>query len=215
MGDNLPTDLDFTELTDPSGKEFDALARLYEDAIAARERKDTDTLRAMVASQHYKVVVARRSNHLIGFAILLSGTITGLLEYMAVDRRQRDGGVGSALYRHCRDAEFAIGLPLLIEIDSDREATADQGLRARRKQFYRRLGCRQIIGLDYILPLRGSGPPPLMDLLVDGALLGDAVPRSMVAGWLTEIYGLAYHCCSSDSRLTAMISSLPEMVPLR
>ena len=215
MGGNLPTDPEFARLTDPRGEEFEALLGLYEEAIAARERKGVDALRAMIALPQYKVVIARISGQQVGFAILLIGRTIGLLEYMAVDRRQRGGGIGSALYRHCRDTELAPHLPLLIEVDSDREATSDQELRGRRKQFYLRLGCKQVIGLHYILPLGGSGSPPLMDLLADGAMLGDFMPKSLIAEWLTEIYELAYDCSPSDSRLAAMLDSLPDVVPLR
>lgn len=209
------TGLSFAILSEPHGREFEALLQLYEDAILARERKSREQLRAMIASPDYRVIVTRRSADLIGFAILLVGRTMGLLEYMAVDRRQRDGGVGSALYRHCRDIELPPTLPLLVEIDSDREASADRDLRARRKQFYLRLGCKQIIGLDYILPLPGSGQPPLMDLLIDGDMPADSVPRAMVAEWLREIYLLAYGCSSDDLRLRTMIKSLPEEVQLR
>jgi hypothetical protein len=169
----------------------------------------------MVASPDYRAVVARRSGDVIGFATLLVGQTMALIEYMAVDRLQRGGGVGSALYRHCREIELPPTLPLLVEIDSDCEASADQEIRARRKHFYLRLGCKQLVGLDYILPLRGAGPPPLMDLLVDEDILVDFAPRAMVAEWLREIYRLAYGCSSNDSRLLAMIKSLPDEVPLR
>jgi len=209
------TGLSFAQLYQPPGAEFDALLRLYEDAIPARERKSGEALRAMIASPDYKVVVTRRSGDLIGFAILLVGQAMGLLEYMAVDRRQRGGGVGSALYRHCRENELSSTLPLLAEVDSDRETAADQHLRARRKQFYRRLGCKQIIGLDYILPLPGTGKPPLMDLLVDSHIPADFAPRAIVAEWLREVYLLAYGCRNDDLRLLTMIKSLPNKVPLR
>jgi GNAT superfamily N-acetyltransferase len=210
-----PPGLDFAELSEPRGRDFEALLHLYEDAIVARERKSSEALRAMIASPDYLVVVARRSGELIGFAILMIGRAVALLEYMAVDRQQRDGGVGSALYRHCRDVALPANLALLVEIDSDREASADQALRTRRKHFYRRLGCRQVVGLDYILPLPGSGDPPSMELLVDGAMVGDLAPRATIAGWLGEVYLRAYGCGPDDSRLRGMIRSLPDEVPLR
>jgi GNAT superfamily N-acetyltransferase len=215
MSENLPTGLSFAELSEPRSGAFEALLHLYEDAIPARERKSSEALRAMVASPDYKVVVARRSGDLIGFAILLVGRTMGLLEYMAIDPRQRGEGFGSALYRHCRDAELPPTLPLLAEVDSDREESADRELRARRKQFYLRLGCRQVIGLDYVLPLPGAGRPPRMDLLVDGDMLADFAPRAMVAKWLREVYHLAYGCRSDDLRLLTMVNSLQEEVPLR
>ena len=207
--------LSFTEMSGAGGPEFKELLRVYEEALPARERKSADALRAMAISSDYRIVVARSQGNMTGFAILLVGRKMALLEYMAVAKCHRGRGIGSALYRRCRDAELPATLPLLIEIDSDREKAIDRELRRRRKQFYRRLGCRQVIGLDYVLPLPGGGAPPMMDLLVDGDGLGDSVNRSHVAAWLREIYASAYGCQPDDSRVLAMLGSLPEEVPLQ
>ena len=51
-------------------------------------------------------------------------------------------------------------LPVLFEVDSDREASSDRAVRTRRIRFYRRLGCVKIAGLRYLMPLRGVGPVP-------------------------------------------------------
>jgi hypothetical protein len=100
---------------------------------------------------------------------------------------------------------------LLLEVDSDREPAADRELRTRRKAFYRRLGCKVLEGLEYVLPLPGQGRVPAMDLLVDsGGEPIDSVPKPLVTTWLREIYTQVYSCPVDDPRLLGMIASLPQ-----
>src|SRR6185436_15003190 len=89
----------------------------------------------------------------------------------AVAPEQRNRGVGSELFKQTieRAATRAPSFPILLEVDSDREASHDRQMRARRQQFYRRLGCARISGLHYILPLPGEGPVPEMDLMLYSA----------------------------------------------
>ena len=205
--------LTFSTLSDAEGADFQALLRLYREALPARERKSAEAVRAMIASPNYRVILARAAGDVVGFAILLIGKTMALLEYMAVREEVRSNGVGSALYRYARDACAPPELPLLVEVDSEREIAPDRHDRLRRKQFYLRLGCRQFDGLDYQLPLPGEKPPPLMDLLVDSPLSAQ-IPRENVAVWLREIYRSAYSCEMDDPRLLAMIDTLPTEVTL-
>ena len=79
-----------------------------------------------------------------------------LLEYLAVAANAQGGGTGSALFTASLAASgMDPGTLLLIEVDSEAD-TVDAGERAvrlKRKQFYRRLGCLEVAGFDYILPL--------------------------------------------------------------
>ena len=110
-------------------------------------------------------------------------------------------------------------LPVLLEVDSDREDSSDRALRTRRERFYRRLGCLRLAGLRYLMPLAGEGAPPEMDLLVYpaeplGRPARSEVPRSEVKRWLETIYRDVYHCPPDDPRLAQMVAGLPDPVLL-
>ena len=193
-------------LRDPRDPRFAGLIALYEESIPERERKPTAAIAAMTTSSSHRVTVACDGDVVTGFSLLYLGAALVLLEYLATDARVRGQGLGAMLYLEMRAAAGA--RPLIVEVESDREDCADRDLRRRRIAFYRRLGCRRISGLDFVLPLEGAGPPPLLDLLVDG------IPQSAIAGadlahWLTEIYTEVYGCGQGDARLRAMIASLP------
>ena len=209
--DAIPEAPSFVELRDPADSRFDAMIALYEAAIPERERKSKAAVRAMIASPVHHVVIACRGDDVDGFFLLYVGDTIALLEYLATEARLRGRGLGAHLYAEARRA--AGGRPLIVEVESDREDCVDQPLRARRILFYRRLGCRRVADLDFILPLPGSGAPPRLDLLVD-QVPDDHVERTLFETRLGEIYSGVYGCGADDPRLHAMISSLQDPVRL-
>lgn len=196
-------------LTDPGDERFSALLRIYEAAIPARERKSEEAVRAMAARSSHCVIAALLERIPVGFYAVYDGGIA-LLEYLAVDEATRGRGIGARLYEAARDA--VTGRPLLIEVESDRENTPERQARARRIAFYRRLGCRRIGDIEFIMPLAGSGPPPKLDLLID-AYAPASVPAAELGAWLSEIYEAVYGCRRGDPRLAYMLANLPAEVP--
>jgi GNAT superfamily N-acetyltransferase len=185
--------------------------RLYEAAIPLRERKDFGTIRAMADSPVHRLRVAMVGAELVGFYALYAGEKLALLEYLATREKVRGRGIGAALYSAARSE--AGSRPMVIEVDSDRIDCPDRDLRHRRVEFYRRLGSRRIVGLDFILPLPGIGDPPPLELLVDCAWTQE-IAEPLVTGWLSEIYTSVYGCACDDSRLLNMLGTLPERIRL-
>jgi len=212
------------QLESSEGETFRQLYAIYAASIAAREQKREGWIAAMIDAPEYRVWVAKAGGLVRGFSILFVPADGGfaLLEYMAVAPDQRNHGLGAELFRQTMKAALtpeARPLPVLLEVDSDREAASDRALRTRRERFYRRLGCLRIAGLRYIMPLAGEGSPPEMDLLVYsadplGRVAGSEVPRSDVTRWLETIYRDVYHCAPNDPRLAQMVAGLPDPVLL-
>jgi len=154
-----------------------------------------------------------------GFSILFVPGAGGfaLLEYMAVAPDQRNQGLGAELFRRTVKHAVTPGggrLPVLLEIDSAREASSDRALRARRAHFYRRLGCLRIAALHYLMPLAGEGTPAEMDLLVYSAEPLRSLRRSELRRWLETVYRDVYHCSPDDPRLARMVADLTDPVLL-
>ena len=212
------------QLASSEGETFRQLYAIYAASIAAREQKRENWIAAMVDAPEYRVWVAKVGGLVRGFSILFVPAAGGfaLLEYMAVAPDQRNHGLGAELFRRTMEAAVTPEgrpLPVLLEVDSDREACNDRSLRTRRERFYRRLGCLRLAGLRYLMPLAGVGAPPEMDLLVYpaeplGSLARDGVARSDVKRWLETIYRDVYHCPPDDPRLAQMVAGLPDPVLL-
>lgn len=205
------------QLKSPDGEPFRQLFAIYAASITPREQKPEDWLRAMVAAPEYRVWIAQAAGQVLGFSILFvpPGAGFALLEYMAVSAERRGRGFGGELFR--RTVEHALtpqgaGLPVLLEVDSDREASSDQAVRTRRVHFYRRLGCVKIAGLRYLMPLRGDGPAPEMDLMVYRAAAPAHLPRADLKRWLETIYRDVYHGSPDDPRVAQMLQPMPDPV---
>lgn len=202
--------------TEPAFREF---YEVYAASIVAREQKSESWICEMVHKPDYKILLMKRDGQVKGFSILFlpRSQSFGLLEYMAVVRAERNRGLGAELFRRSMEhAHTPAGqpIPILLEVDSDREQGLDQKLKTRRQQFYRRLGCLRIAGLDYILPLPGDGPPPEMDLLIYPAGNVRQLLRSDLEQWLKTIYQDVYHCSPDDPRIKRMLQGISETAEL-
>ncbi|HXQ30313.1 MAG TPA: GNAT family N-acetyltransferase [Gemmatimonadales bacterium] len=207
------------QLTSCGGSDFRELYEIYAASIAAREQKPKDWICAMVQAPEYKVWVMKSAGHVEAFSILFlpRGESFALLEYMAVTQAERNHGVGSALFKLIMARALTPdghSLPVVLEVDSDREACGDQQMRTRRQLFYRRLGCVRIVGLHYILPLSGEGAVPAMDLLMYSAVPRPSLPKVDLQRWLTTMYRDVYHCPADDPRILRMLRDVPDPVRL-
>lgn len=214
------TDLDQLEqLKSCGGPSFRELYEIYAASIAVREQKPEAWICAMVRAPECRVWVMKGTGRVKGFSILFLPPAERfvLLEYMAVAPEWRNRGVGSELFRQTVERAASLGgpsRPIVLEVDSDREASADRPIRTRRQQFYRRLGCVRISGLHYILPLPGQGPAPEMDLLVYSAEPLRQLPKTELERWLRTIYRDVYRCSSDDPRIAQMLHDVSDPVRL-
>ncbi|HEY2730332.1 MAG TPA: GNAT family N-acetyltransferase [Polyangia bacterium] len=207
------------QLESSEGETFRQLYAIYAASIAAREQKSEGAIAAMIGAAEYRVWVAKAGGLVRAFSILFvpAAGQFALLEYMAVAPDERNRGLGADLFR--RTVEHAVTpggdkLPVLLEIDSDREASSDRAIRTRRAGFYRRLGCLRIAGLHYLMPLAGEGNASEMDLLVYTAEQVGRLGRSELRGWLETIYRDVYCCAPDDPRVAQMVADLPDPVLL-
>ena len=207
------------QLKSASEPDFRDFYNIYAASISPREQKPESWIAKMVGKPENKILLLKRAGKVTGFSILFlpaSGSFA-LLEYMAIRPEDRNRGLGAELFRRsmeCALAPEGRPIPILLEVDADREQSSDQSLRARRQQFYRRLGCLRLAGLRYILPLPGAGPPPEMDLMVYCSRTLQQIPKPDLEQWLKTIYQRVYHCSPDDPRITKMLQNLPQAVSL-
>ena len=215
----VASDYKFEELTSCSHPDFEEFYRIYANSIAARERKSRTWICEMVGRSDYKFLLLKHSNQVTGFSVLFlpQSENFGVLEYMAIADAYRNQGLGAELFRRAmqatRPAQRGQPGPILLEVDSDREKSPDQGLRTRRQQFYRRLGCAMISGLHYIMPLPGVGPPPEMDLFIYGEDRRQ-ISKAKLEKWLKIIYQGIYNCPPEDPRIGEMLAGVSDPVLL-
>jgi hypothetical protein len=174
----------------------------------------------MARRPDYRLIVATRGQTVLGFAAVFAppDEAFALLEYLAVDERFRGGGIGSGLFRAAVDALAGEGCagPLLIEVEAPvGDDAAERALQERRRTFYRRLGCRRIAGLEYVLPLRAvSGLPPPMHLFAHVPAPDVPLSRVTLERALRVIYSRVYGEDADDLRIAVMMAPVGDPVVL-
>lgn len=208
--------MQFQQLSDGASPDFTGLVRIFEASFPASERKSVTALRQMLARPEYMFLIALAGETVTGFsiAIALEGTDATLLEYMAVAAGERRRGLGRELFRRTVSAMCTDG-PLLIEVDSDRVSDAGPTDAARRKAFYRGLGCREIQDLTYRMPRVADVDPPPMEMLLCARQTPSAIPKITLRHWLEACYSQVYGESVDDPRIDAMVADLPASVPVR
>lgn len=199
---------------------FEDFYHIYAESIDPREQKSKAAISKMAGRPDYKILLQKKGELIVGFSIVFAprGEAFCLLEYMAVDRPYRSLGFGSKLFLQTAESSKSTGgelLPVLLEVDSDREPTADQEVRSRRLKFYKRLGCLAIDGLSYILPLPGIGSPPEMDLLLYLPPGFSHLRRPQLENWLKIVYRDVYNCLPDDPRISKMLKNVADPVAFR
>ena len=205
-------------LVSGSDPAFDDFYRIYAESISLREQKPKIQISAIAARPDYKILLLEKNDVVIGFSILFTPAKESfcLLEYMAIQSAYRNLGLGRELFLHTfKDVLSDSGtVHGLLEVDSDREQSADQEMRRKRQQFYRRLGCLRIAELSYLLPLQGEGPPPQMDLMVYLPDRSPLISSNQLEHWLQVLYSKVYDCSLDDPRIAQMMGAVGDPVKL-
>jgi hypothetical protein len=213
------TDLTVARLRPGPSPEFAALLHIYHEAIPVSERKDDSVLAQMLAQDDYEFRVGIADGTLLGFTIVKTfhRCAASLLEYMAVDRARRGGGIGGSLFREACSAKTTRSRVVLIEVEDEEEVTSlpEELQRRRRKAFYRANGCREVEGLSYLMPTVSAEQPPRMNLLAYRSDLPATIDKGELRRWLESIYIEVYRQPADDPRIGRMLIALPPQVDLR
>ena len=209
-------DLRLRRLVSAQDHPFGELLDIYMEANEPGERKSPERLAEMIREPAYYFMAAMGSGLVAGFQILrvLDGADAALLEYNAVAHDRRNQGIGGELFRATAQLDVFASRFLLAEVASDKMTSPDQAERSRRKSFYRRLGWREVEGLQYIMPPVSNELPPEMDMLVYRRELPSTVAHERIRSWLCRCYVDVYGLSVNDPRIDAMMRPLPARVRL-
>lgn len=111
---------------------------LYQKAFPASEKKPFSMIRSMYQKGKSDVWRFTRNGKFAGIIITINGEENILLDYLAVDEKQRGTGIGSEILRLMKD-HYA-GKGVFLEIESVYEECENKAERIRRKHFYEKCG---------------------------------------------------------------------------
>lgn len=111
---------------------------LYQKAFPRSEKKPFSMIRSMHKKGNSDVWRFTRNGKFAGIIITINGQQNVLLDYLAVEEKQRGTGIGSEILRMMR--EHYAGKGVFLEIESVYEDCENKAERIRRKHFYEKCG---------------------------------------------------------------------------
>lgn len=132
-----------TELRKPaSACHWLQIYRLYRHAFPPAERKSFGVIMKMHRSGKAHVWRILRDGRFAGFAATVNGSELILLDYLAIAKRWRGQGIGSAAMEVMQQIYADRGF--FVEIESTREDAPNRAQREKRKQFYQAAGMEDL-----------------------------------------------------------------------
>lgn len=146
---------------------------LYESAFPPDQRVPVEALLSMMAAGEPTVAmlaVLEEAGRLVGLVIFERAECPPalFLWYLAVIPERRNQGLGARIYRRiiAEYADGCTGVVFDVEIPELAADPAVQALRARRIEFYRRLGARLLTGIDYTVQANADYPPARLHVML-------------------------------------------------
>ena len=150
--------------------DLDALHLVYREHLTPdfppAERKPLSAMEKLLSAGRYEPWGLYRGEELMAYALLWRDPEGGfvLLDYLGVCRdKPRGQGIGTVMVAHLMGQyRHVSGILVEAEAEGDDASPEENGLRARRLAFYRRLGFRElgyvarIFGVRYAMLLSGD-----------------------------------------------------------
>jgi len=199
-----------------SDKAVKQICRIAEDSFPPEEREPCQTLIKTIQDGRSILYTASVKNTIRGFTKLTPLTKTNiyLMEYLAVETRSRNQGIGGKILQFIReDLKTAKGLGLILEVEPPEVSGGkEREICQRRIRFYQRNGAQMVLdGGAYRMPnLAGEGSLP-MRLMWLPIKEGEGLPINLTLSELfTLIFKETYGGESNEALLRAIIKGLPN-----
>jgi GNAT superfamily N-acetyltransferase len=207
--------VEFLEVLDTSSEDFKKAMGIYIASFPENERRPVATIEMEMKSGISRLIIGRMGDRVVLMALLhpISGTSFVLGDYMAIDEEYRGLGIGAAflnnIFSILDDIEFNY---LLGEIESP--YLEEDDLRARRVEFFRRLGMKELKDVRYILPPLQGTLPTEMILMVLCKTEADCLNGGEVRDILRRVFRNIYARGEDDEILALILEGLPDTIKL-
>ncbi len=192
-----------------------AAEEIYLDAFPPAERVPFADLVARDASGAARVdVVGGDDGEVVGIVASRPLATPGWshLEYIAVSRARRGGGIGAAIWAVVLGRVREAGGAVLLEIENPYAPGVDPAervVRLRRQRFYTRLGARLLRVPAFAAPdASGPGRPPIPMLLMAAPGGRAALPADAARRLVADLYRTAYGRDATDPLVARALASV-------
>ncbi|MHB8125024.1 MAG: GNAT family N-acetyltransferase [Desulfitobacteriaceae bacterium] len=185
--------IEIINVTDLYSKEFNAVMEMYKREFPIEEQKSYNQIKTLLLRNIYSLFVVRHKcfEHLIGFAFVMfnSEPAFAFLDYIAIDPMFQRCGFGTLFFNSIVEMQKQNSLGIMLEFEKPELAENEQEkiTREKRKQFYLRLGCQVLKGIDYRLP-RANGEALPMILVFKPSSSIQVLPSEIVKQLIVTAY---------------------------
>lgn len=207
--------VEFHEVLDTSSREFEEAMGIYLASFPENERRPVATIEMEMKSGKSRLIVGRVDDRVVLMALLhpIKGTSFVLGDYMAIDEKYRSLGIGAAfmnnIFNILDDIEFDY---FLGEIENP--YLGEDDLKARRVEFFKRLGMKELKDVRYILPPLQGTLPTEMILMVLCKTEADCLNGEEVRDILRRIFRNIYARGEDDEILALILEGMPDRIKL-
>lgn len=180
-------------VTDLASEEFKAVIEMYKKEFPIEEQKSFDQIKTLILRKIYSVFVARHKcfEHIIGFAFVMfhRDPVFIYLDYLAIDPMFQRCGFGTLFFNSIVEMlkPNSLGIMLDFEIPELAKNEQEEIVREKRKQFYLRLGCHVLKGIDYRLPIANGKSVPMVLAFKPGGSI-QLLPSDVIKQLIVIVY---------------------------
>ena len=213
------------KITDFNSPQFTESICLYEHSFPPFETRSTEKVKDMLrCDDNYNLFASLNiDNKVVGISLMYTFKDLGfgLLDYMAVTPDCQNKGIGTEIFKFTLDEFMSYipnGIGLLLEIQKENIPDLQETeikKRVKRINFYKRLGVKNLEGVDYLLPpLQPNAQTEEMYLMIRPLMKTLYLSKESIIGFINTIYSRIYECKDSNL-LDRVVHRLPEKIYLR
>ena len=226
--------LEFYEVDDSSSDDFKKAMQIYAVSFPEAERRPEAAIERALRNGKIRMIACGIDGIVRMMALLcpINGTPFLLVEYIATSQEFRGQGIGSLFLKKVFELLDSPKFDyLLVEVEDPGEDPSESldKTKARRIDFYRRLGMKELKDMRYLLPPMQGDKPTEMRLMVlsrydagipDEDSLGEDMPDrdildgSVIKNVITMIFHELYGRSQGDEILTSILEGIPDRISL-
>lgn len=216
--------IEFIEILDPHGQEFEDGYKFYEEAFPPGERETKENMRRWIERKakgelvpdDIHMMIAKQNGKTIGFSSChyIDAIRSGFLGYIVIDPTLRSGGIGSNFYAAVRSGietnvqrAHPQEKPRGMFMELDKESDEDDNT-YRRFRFWNKNDVRPL-NMHWQYPDLGNGAPPADMYLACAPLDGnDTYSLQEMQDVATAIYKSVYEKEKDDPDLQKVLENI-------
>lgn len=207
--------IEFYENNDTNHEDFKEAMEIYKESFPSNERHAANTIKERVEKGLSRLFVGRMNEKIVFMALFwpLRDTNFVLFDYMAVKENYRNKGIGTEFVKNIYNTLENKDVCYILEVENPNYGN-NKEQRARRVNFYKRLGAKEMKDVKYILPPLSGTTYEEMILMVLSRHENKKISGKLVKKIIIQIYKDLYGRNEDDLLVKSFIHNIPSNVEL-